>query len=369
MRTGRYAAIVLAAGLSSRMEEFKPLLPLGGETITDRVISIFTNNGVEVILVTGWRKDNLTAGIKHHDIKIIENPDYPSGMFSSIQAGVKSLSLSHQAFFIMPVDIPLVRPTTIKHLIDIASEYPDRIIYPVFDGVRGHPPLIPSSLVNEILHWHNEGGLKAILDSHSEMDVEIRVPDEYILLDIDNQEDYSTLLERFRKYDIPTEQECKAILDIVGTPFKVRHHCEKVASVATAIAEALTAAGNQVDVKLVHSAAVLHDIARAKPKHEVAGGQMLRDFGYSKISDIITTHTGFTGTPASLEAKVVLLADKYVRDEELVTIEERYLSAGKKYGSVPGIEDKIQQGKEHALGIKEELTTLLGYSPDKIVFR
>jgi hypothetical protein len=53
----------------------------------------------------------------------------------------------------------------------------------------------------------------------------------------------------------------------------------------------------------------------------------------------------------------------------MVSIEERYSSAHKKYTSVAGIEEKTQQGKEHTLRIKDELATLLGYSPDKIVFK
>jgi molybdenum cofactor cytidylyltransferase len=99
METGCCAAIVLAAGFSSRMEEFKPLLSVGGETITDRVISTFLSNGVEVLLVTGWRQDELAAGIKNRDITIVENPDYERGMLSSVQAGVKRLNSSHRSFF------------------------------------------------------------------------------------------------------------------------------------------------------------------------------------------------------------------------------------------------------------------------------
>ena len=370
MKDGRYAAIVLAAGLSSRMEELKPLLPLGEETITDRVISIFTANSVKVILVTGWRKSELIAGIKHHDITIVENPDYASGMFSSIQAGVKGLSPSQQAFFIMPVDIPLIRPATIRRLIDMAPENPNRIIYPVFNGVRGHPPLIPVSLVYEILHWNKEGGLKAVLDIQPDMATEIRVPDGCILQDIDNREDYSALLERFRKYDIPTEQERKAILDIASTGANVRRHCEKVASVAVEIARALVATRTTVDVEIVHAAAVLHDIGKGNPDHELVGGKILMDAGFTKVGGIIAAHTGFdSNADSSIEAKIVLLADKYIRDLEPVTIEERYRTAGIKYASVAGIEDKIRRGREHAITVKEELTKLLGYSPDKIVFK
>ena len=85
-------------------------------------------------------------------------------MFSSIQAGTRLLQPSHRAIFVMPVDIPLVRSSTIKRLLGVAEEQPDSIIFPVFNKKRGHPPLIPSSLIPDILGWNQGGGLKAILD-------------------------------------------------------------------------------------------------------------------------------------------------------------------------------------------------------------
>ncbi|MFC2020247.1 DVU_1551 family NTP transferase [Chloroflexota bacterium] len=370
MTVDRYAAVILAAGLSSRMEEFKPLLSIGGETITDRVISMFLQNDVEVVLVTGWRRDELIAGIEHRDITVVENHNYKSGMFSSVRAGVSHLPPHHRAFFVMPVDIPLVRPTTIKLLQEYAAEHAGKIIHPVFLGNRGHPPLIPPSLVPEIINWQGDGGLKAILDSHSEMNVEVKVPDENILLDVDNREDYTTLLERFRRYDIPTEQECMAIMDIAGTPDKIRRHCQKVTGVAVAIAEALSAVGMEVGVEAIRTASILHDIAKGQPEHDIAGGRMLSGMGFVRIGDIVAMHTDLAGseTTASIEAKIVYLADKFVGDEELVSIEERYNSAAEKYGAKPEIADKIERYKQQALSVKEEVKALLGYSPDRIIF-
>jgi molybdenum cofactor cytidylyltransferase len=201
----RYAAIVLAGGLSTRMKQFKPLLPLGGATITDRVIDLFLNEGVGVFLVAGYRRDDIAAGIKKRDITIVYNPDYEHGMFSSIQAGVRRLKSKYQGFFILPVDIPLVRPATVRRLITVASENPDNIIYPVFGGERGHPPLIPSALAPAILGWEKGGGLKAVLKSHEKLAREVPVADSFILFDIDTPEDYAALLECLKHYEVPTD--------------------------------------------------------------------------------------------------------------------------------------------------------------------
>jgi molybdenum cofactor cytidylyltransferase len=195
----RYAAIVLAGGLSTRMKQFKPLLPLGGETITDRVIDLFLSEGVDVFLVAGYRHDDIAAGIKKRDITIVYNPDYEQGMFSSVQAGIRRLNAGYEAFFVSPVDIPLVSPATIRRLTEAAAENPGRIIYPVSGAKRGHPTLIPSALAPAILEWEKGGGLKAALKSRDSLAVEIVVPDSFILFDIDTPEDYQELLERFKR--------------------------------------------------------------------------------------------------------------------------------------------------------------------------
>lgn len=77
------------------------------------------------------------------------------------------------------------------------KENPGKIIYPTYDGKRGHPPLIPSRLLPGILGWRKNGGLKAVLKSYEKLALEVPVPDSFILLDIDAPEDYQELLKRY----------------------------------------------------------------------------------------------------------------------------------------------------------------------------
>lgn len=366
MSTGRYAAIILAGGLSSRMPQFKPLLPLGKETITDHIIATFLIVGVDVILVVGHRQDELRAGIKKRDITILENPDYRQGMFTSIKAGVNSLQPAHQAFFIMPVDIPLVREATIRQMLKPAAEQPEKIILPVFGGKRGHPPLIPSRLIPGILSWQGGGGLKAFLNSREEMALEVPVGDSNILFDVDAPDDYRLLLERFRRGEIPTDEECEVILNSICevTPDRILHNY-KVAEVAAAIGRALNAAGHTVDVELIRIAAILHDVAKGQPKHDFAGGKILREMGFGKVGDIVAVHSTLAdaNTGLSLEAKVVFLADKFVAGEKLVSIDERYYHPD----WTPEIQRLVLERKAVALGVKSEFETLLGCPLEKII--
>ena len=194
----RFAAAVLAAGLSTRMNEFKPLLPLGDTTITDYVISTFRNISIDVFLVAGYRREDIVSHIKDRPFKIVYNPDYEKGMFSSIQAAARELGKEYRGFLMLPVDIPLVRAGTIKQIISAAAGHPDRIIYPVFQGKRGHPPLVPASLIPGILKWDREGGLKTFLASHEELALDIPVDDRFILFDVDTPKDYAELLKQYK---------------------------------------------------------------------------------------------------------------------------------------------------------------------------
>lgn len=221
MTTKRYAVLILAAGYSSRMGAFKPLLPVRGQTLADRVISIFQGNGVEVILVTGWRRDELVKGIKTQGITLVDNPDYDRGMFTSVQAGIRRLQPDHQAFFVMPVDIPLVRQDTIARLMAEGDQHPGKIIYPVFKGKRGHPPLLPVCLADTIINQQEDSSLDTVLKLRQDIAREVSVPDSYILFNLNTPEDYKTILEQSQRDNLPAEKErasptstCHASVDV-----------------------------------------------------------------------------------------------------------------------------------------------------------
>ncbi len=189
------AVLVLAAGLSSRMGRQKALLPIKGETIIEHLVSVFHENDVKVFIVTGYRGQDVVRTLKNREVTFVENPKYELGMFTSVQAGVRVLQPAIDGFFVMPVDIPLVKSETIKSMINEHKKSPGKIIYPVFGGKRGHPPLIPGNLVPVMVHWSKEGNLRDILNSYSDLALEVEVDDKGILIDIDTLDDYESLLK------------------------------------------------------------------------------------------------------------------------------------------------------------------------------
>lgn len=369
MSKPRFAALVLSAGFSSRMLEFKPLLEINGQSLVERAVSIFIKNNVDVFLVTGYRGEEIRQQLPGSNLKIVENPDYASGMFSSVQAGVRGLGQDYAGFFMLPVDIPMVRPYTIRRLIEQTTAHPEKILYPVFRGRRGHPPFIPSVLIPSILDFGGEGGLKGALSRFENEAVEVPVPDEYIHFDADTTEQYENLKELVVNYDIPTPGECEILLDIFDVEPKRRNHSYRVAEVGVKIGRALVKKGIEVDIDLIESAAVLHDIAKKERFHDVVGGRWLYDMGFTRPAEIVAVHT-FLPEKApdySLETKIVYLADKLVQSDRVVTLEERYRGSMERYGINPDIAEKIIVRKQRSYQIKKELEELTGRPLEEII--
>jgi CTP:molybdopterin cytidylyltransferase MocA len=191
-------AIILAAGFSSRMGRHKPLLPLGGFTLLERAARLFRSAGVEnVLAVAGHRRGETRAEASRLGLACKENPTPEAGMFSSVLAGLRALPAEARAFFLLPVDIPLVRPGTVRALLAARNEAPERepgVVYPVHGGERGHPPLIDAGLVPAILRHAargGAGGLRPVLEAAPALDVPVGDPG--ILLDMDTPEAYARL--------------------------------------------------------------------------------------------------------------------------------------------------------------------------------
>ncbi len=193
----KFAALIVAAGYSSRMERFKPLLPLGEHTVIEQTIATFTAAGVEnIIVVTGHNAEALNPVLEKVPVTVVMNERYDEGMFTSIKAGVMALPQSVDGFFMTPADMPFVMPDTIKQLMTTFTEQPSDVLYPTFNHKRGHPPLIARAVFRSILDSDGEGGLKRLLN-HPEIHANhLEVADEGILLDLDTYEDYLTHVKR-----------------------------------------------------------------------------------------------------------------------------------------------------------------------------
>ena len=195
--SNKFVAIILAAGYSSRMGKIKALLPFGNHTLIERLIYNFKNAKIDkIIVVLGYQKEIISTNIKNLDIQIVHNQNFDDGMYSSVVSGVRA-STDCDAFFICPTDYPLIDKSTLKIMIDRYNSYPEKVIYPVYNEKKGHPPLIDKSVIPDILSSSGDGGLKNVLSKYNDMACYLPVDDPYILMDMDTPSDYQKCLDIF----------------------------------------------------------------------------------------------------------------------------------------------------------------------------
>ena len=362
--TGAIAAVILAAGQSSRMEDFKPLLPLGNECAIERVIHAFRDVGItDLIVVTGHRGDEIHRVLGPLKVCCVDNKNYREGMFSSVRTGIRALPASCRAFFIHPADIPLVRPHTIRRLVDAFRASRPAVLYPVFDGRRGHPTLIQYDLLPGILSWKETGGLRAFLQKQAADSRECPVADEAVLMDMDTPADYRRLQARSARDDLPSAVESRALMESIQMlPPAVQAHCRAVAAIARRLAEALNAAGVSIDAELTEAAALLHDIARTQPDHARAGARLLETHGFPRLAPLVADHMDLEVDGEALldEAQIVFLADKLAAGDRLVDLEERFGRKLAKYGHDPNVAAAIARRRDNARRVQAKVEAATG---------
>ena len=315
------SAVILAAGYSSRIGGFKPLMQLGGKSLLEHCAGVFRQAGVHSILVvTGHRAREVETEAGRLGLRSIHNPEYAQSMFSSVCAAVRQLS-DMDGFFMLPVDIPLIRPSSLTSL---QTAFDGRtVVYPLFQGLPGHPPLIPAHLVSAILAYHGQRGLKELLAKQDSRDV--AVWDQGILLDADTPEDFAALSRRMSRFDIGEPGEALALATLT-MPQQGVHHGIAVAGVAMALGRALNAQGCNLDLDLLNNSALLHDLAKGLPQHEVRGAEMVRNLGLGGLAGIVAVHTDIPPPDSGeiTEKEVVCLADKLVQGSRLVSVGQRF---------------------------------------------
>ena len=193
----KITGILLAAGLSTRMGTPKQLLPFGNSTMIETVIDNLLQSKLgEVIVIIGHQADLIRSTIKSEPIQIVFNPNFYDGMLSSVQCGIRSVSKSSSAFAITLVDQPLITPDLIDIVITAHHENNYGITIPRFNGQRGHPAIFDRQYTEEILELdQHSGGVRSILQTHTDDIYYIQVDSNRILQDIDEKEDYKRAIE------------------------------------------------------------------------------------------------------------------------------------------------------------------------------
>jgi molybdenum cofactor cytidylyltransferase len=184
-------AIVLAAGESSRMKSPKLILPFRGKTIIETVIqNILDSDLRNVMLVTGAWKEEVLKAVNKMPVNHCINPNYKSGMLSSVICGINSLPAGTVAAVIFQGDQPEIGPEVINLVIGEGKKSEKGIIVPVSNNKRGHPLFIIRKYFAEVTRLDPDFGLRGLQTLFPDDILEVDVDDTSILKDIDTREDY-----------------------------------------------------------------------------------------------------------------------------------------------------------------------------------
>ena len=184
------AAVILAAGRSTRMGANKLLAPLEGKPVVRHVAeAALASRAGPVLVITGHDDAELRRALDGVAVTFVPNADYQEGMASSLKAGIAAVPASAAAALILLGDMPLVTPRLIDRLIDNYAAQPElKAVTPVAEGRRANPVLIARALFGEIEGLSGDVGARRVLEEAGEGVLEIMVDEDAVLLDVDTPE-------------------------------------------------------------------------------------------------------------------------------------------------------------------------------------
>ena len=189
------AAIILAAGESSRMGTPKALLPFKDSTFLESILlKVRKAKYNNIIIVLGQHYGRICRSIPiKQDHDVIRNPNPEKGQLSSLQLALKNVKDEAQGVLIVLVDHPLVSQVTYQIIYEHACAQPDAIIIPVYKNRKGHPVYFARKFFNALIQAPLNQGARYVVHNNKSSVVEIPVEDEGIIMDIDTREQYNKI--------------------------------------------------------------------------------------------------------------------------------------------------------------------------------
>ncbi len=188
------AAIVLAAGRSTRMGEAnKLLMDLHGTPMIARTVAATASVASPVIVVTGHDADAVTRALRDARVTIVHNPRYADGMATSLKAGLMALPSNADGVLVCLGDMPAVTSAAIGQLVAAFNPVEGRaIIVPTYQGKRGNPVLFARAFVDEMRAAEGDAGARALLSQHADAVYEVET-DAGVLADADTPAAFAAL--------------------------------------------------------------------------------------------------------------------------------------------------------------------------------
>ena len=202
MSTATTAAILLAAGRSSRMGQgqHKLLLPLGDRPVLLHVVdTVLASQARPIVVVLGHQAEQVRSILAPFEsrLTIIDNPDYQLGMSTSLRKGIETLMSSYPTVngaLIVLSDQPLMTSYILDSMIETKQNTGKRIIVARYQGKRGNPTLFDASLFPELMEMTGDEGGRKVLERHREEIAVLDIEDATPNYDVDTWEAYQQVV-------------------------------------------------------------------------------------------------------------------------------------------------------------------------------
>ncbi len=199
------AAVILAAGRSSRFEDgHKLLAEIDRVPVIRRVCTALAASRVDdIALITSQSSGAIAKAAGPGRWRTVENADAPYQLSDSLRTGLKSVP-DADGVLVALGDMPGITTQLVNALVAAFKSKPDAIVFPVAsDGRRGHPIIWPKALLPSLMNLSGDTGGKLILAAHSELWLPVPWDDERAFADIDTRAD----LQNFTGSDYPIRRK------------------------------------------------------------------------------------------------------------------------------------------------------------------
>jgi molybdenum cofactor cytidylyltransferase len=193
-----YTGLLTAAGYSKRMGKMKALLPWHGTSLLSHQIDILRSGGCEeIIVILGYRSEELEKELKTCDVSIVKNDSYQTGRASSIKKGISAASDNSDGYVLLGVDQPRTS-LVISKLLESHKSEQKAISSPRFKNKGGHPIVLSSAMKNELLDISEDSqGIRQIFEKYRNNMNQVIFNDPIVCLDVNTYEEYR---DAFIKY-------------------------------------------------------------------------------------------------------------------------------------------------------------------------
>jgi molybdenum cofactor cytidylyltransferase len=203
------SAVVLAAGMSTRMGRNKLLLTFRDKPLVVHAVDTLLASTVsEIIVVLGHESEKVcdqledyagqvANGAQRGRVRLVKNPDYRDGLSTSVRTGVEAVSPGAVAIMIYLADQPLLEPADVDRIIAafaVAKAENKMIVVPFFEGERGNPVILDASLRDSILGIVGDVGCKGVIKRYPEKVYAIEMENDHVVRDVDDARAYEKLV-------------------------------------------------------------------------------------------------------------------------------------------------------------------------------